>query len=110
MGAIIESLAPTRALITIKPAIGQFQMHFLTQASLGTDAIAVADDQHPDHPFGIDRGTPGVAVVVCQVLSQFAWVEAAFDATQEMILGNMLVEAERIERSILTTCLTPHHR
>jgi len=73
-------------------------------------AVAVPNDQHPDHQFGIDRRTPGVAVVVRQVLAQFTQIKAAFDATQEMILGNVFGEVERVEKSILTTCLTPHHR
>lgn len=39
---------------TTEPAIGQVQMHFLAQAPFGADAIAVTDDQHPDHQLGID--------------------------------------------------------
>lgn len=43
-------------------------------------------------------------------LAQFTQIKAAFDATQEVILGNVFVEVERVEKSILATCLTPHHR
>ena len=43
-----------------EPAIGKIEMNLLAQATLGADAVAVADDQHPDHQFGIDRGAAGV--------------------------------------------------
>jgi len=32
-----------------EPAIGQVQVHLFAQSPLGTDAIAVADDQHAHH-------------------------------------------------------------
>ena len=79
------------------------------QAPLGPNAITVPDDQHADHELGIDRGTPGVAVVVRQVLAKLAQVEAALDATQEVILGNVFVEIERVKQPVLTTCSTSHH-
>jgi hypothetical protein len=37
-----------------KPAIRQIKVDLLAQAPLGADAEAIADDQHPDHQFGID--------------------------------------------------------
>lgn len=39
---------------TTEPAVGQIQMHFLAQTSLGTDAVAIANDLHPDHQLGIN--------------------------------------------------------
>jgi hypothetical protein len=39
---------------TAEPAVGQVQVNFFTQAPLGTDAITVANDQHPDHQLGIN--------------------------------------------------------
>ena len=41
-----------------KPAIGQIEVDLLAQPPLRANAEAVADDQHPDHQLGIDRGPP----------------------------------------------------
>src|SRR6188472_1407939 len=38
-----------------EPAVGQIEVNFLAQPTLGTNAQAVADDEHPDHQLGIDR-------------------------------------------------------
>jgi hypothetical protein len=32
------------------------------ETALGANAVAIADEEHPDHEFGIDRGPPDVAV------------------------------------------------
>jgi len=37
-----------------KPAVRQVKLHLLAQLPLRADAIAVADDEHPDHQLGID--------------------------------------------------------
>src|SRR5450432_334431 len=38
-----------------KPAIGQMEMDLLAQATLRTNAEAIADNEHPDHQLRIDR-------------------------------------------------------
>jgi hypothetical protein len=45
-----------------EPAVSKVQRHFLAQPALMTDAIAVTDQEHPDHQLGIDRGPAHVAV------------------------------------------------
>src|SRR5262245_1812064 len=45
-----------------EPAVSKVQGHFLAQPALMTNAIAVADQEHTDHQFGIDRGPADVAV------------------------------------------------
>ena len=45
-----------------EPAIGQVEMYLFTEPALRTDAEAVADDEHPDHQFGIDRRAADLAV------------------------------------------------
>lgn len=45
-----------------EPAVGQVQTHLLAQATLGADAEAIADQQHPDHSLRIDRGAAHLAV------------------------------------------------
>jgi hypothetical protein len=50
--------------------IRQMQGDLLAEPPLRADAVAVADDEHPDHRLGIDRRTPDVTVVGLQLLVQ----------------------------------------
>ena len=45
-----------------KPAVGEVQVNFLAQPPFGTNAVAVANQQHPDQQFGINRRPAGRAV------------------------------------------------
>jgi hypothetical protein len=45
-----------------KPAIRQVQVDFFAQPPLGSKPETVSDQQHPDHQFRNDRGTPDRAV------------------------------------------------
>jgi hypothetical protein len=38
------------------------EFDLLAQAALGTDAVAVADNQHPDHELRVDRRPTDLAV------------------------------------------------
>ena len=66
-----------------EPAIGQMQLDFLAQLTLKTDAIAVADHQHPQHELGVDRGPADVAVESRQLIAQVSqhprhdWIDPA---------------------------------
>src|SRR5262245_39578156 len=40
-----------------EPAIGKVKLNLLAQPALRPDAVAIADDQHPDHKLGVDRRT-----------------------------------------------------
>ena len=42
----------------------------LAQLPFKADAIAVADNEHPDHQLRIDRGPLDVAVERCQLLAK----------------------------------------
>jgi hypothetical protein len=54
-------------------------MGFLAQASLGADAKAITDDQHPDHQFGIDRWATNRAVKGGQFPPQLAKLDEPVD-------------------------------
>ena len=58
------------------------------------DAHAVADDQHADHQLGIDRGPAHLAVKRLQRLAEISKVQVTVDALEQVIGGDMLVEAE----------------
>jgi len=93
-----------------EPAIRQVQVHLLAQPPLRSDTEAVTDDQHPDHQFGIDRGTPGVAVIRREVLPQVAQIKDAVDASQQMVGGNVGLETEGVKQLLLRRPLLSHHR
>src|SRR5215469_367091 len=55
---------------TTEPAIGKVKLHFLAQPTLRTDAVAIADNQHPDHELGVDRRPADLAVKGPQLLAK----------------------------------------
>jgi hypothetical protein len=44
------------------------------------------------------------------MLTQFTQVKESINTTEEMILGNVVFQVERVEQSFLTARLTSHHR
>src|SRR6185436_7926409 len=51
-----------------EPPIGKVQLDLLAQTTLMSDAVAVSDNQHPDHEFRIDRRAADVAVKGSQLM------------------------------------------
>ncbi len=80
-----------------KPAIGEIAMNLLAQAALRPYAHAIAYHQHADHQLRIDRGATGAAVERLQRLTDVTKVEMPVNASQHVIGGDMVVEAEIIE-------------
>jgi hypothetical protein len=62
-------------------------MDFLAQASLGADAKAITNDQHPDHQFGIDRWATHRAVKGGQLQSQLVKLDEPVDGPQNLALA-----------------------
>jgi hypothetical protein len=56
VGHLVVEIEPT------EPAIGKVKLHFFAQPALRTDAVAIADNQHPDHELGIDRRPADLAI------------------------------------------------
>jgi len=81
-----------------KPAIGQIEMNLFTQPPFGADAEAIADDEHPDHQFRIDRGPANRAIECLQLLPSIAQIDEAVDPAQQMIVRNVILKAEVIEQ------------
>src|SRR6185369_11643892 len=52
-----------------KPAIRQVQLDFLAKITLRTDAVAVRDNKHPKHEFGIDRRTSDLTIERLKLLA-----------------------------------------
>jgi len=85
------------------------QMDLVAEPALGADAEAVADDQHPDHQLGVDRGSPNLAVEGAQVRPQTRQVDDAVDRAQQMFGWDVPLQAELVEQSLLRHPPFAHH-
>src|SRR4029077_6499094 len=94
-----------------EPAVAEMKFDLLAQPPFKADAIAVADNKHPDHQFRIDRGPPDVAVERYQLLAKIDqhprddWIKTA----QEMIRWNVFFKIEKVEQLALIDRPTTHH-
>jgi hypothetical protein len=68
-----------------EPAVCQIEMDLIAQPPLRANAEAIADDQHPDHQFGIDRRAPHRAVERRQLSPQLTKLHEPIDRAQQMI-------------------------
>jgi hypothetical protein len=75
------------------------QGHFLAQPALITNAIAVADQEHTDHQFGIDRGPADVALKRLYPVVQIGQNSRRehIDPSQQVVSRDHLVEAKLIK-------------
>src|SRR5262245_55683040 len=66
-----------------EPTITEMKFDLLAQLPIKADAIAVADNEHPDHQLRIDRGSPDLAIKGRQLFAKFNqhprddWIEPA---------------------------------
>ena len=70
-----------------KPAVGQIEVDLFAQPPLGSDAEAIADDQHPDHQLGIDRWPTKVAVERGQFTPQVAKFDLNLSIDRKQMIG-----------------------
>jgi hypothetical protein len=71
-------------------------MGLFAQPPFGADAIAIADDQHANHQFGINRRTPNRATEIGEVMAQVAQIETLINAAQKVIGWNVIFKVERV--------------
>src|SRR6516165_3657534 len=90
IGNIVLEIEPA------KPAIAKVQFDFLAQLAFRTDPIAVTDNEHPQHEFGINRRSANFAVEGLQFVANIGQYSAheRIDPTQEMVRRNALFEVE----------------
>jgi hypothetical protein len=82
---------------------------FIAQPPLGSDTHAVADNQHPYHQLGINRGAADAAVERLQFCAHLLEIEKSVDASKQVIFGDVVIEAE-IVKQLRRRRLHPHHR
>jgi len=85
-------------------------MHLFAQPALGTDPHDVADDQHPDHQLGIDRGAADGAVEGLELCPDAGQVNKPVDRTKQVIARHMPLEIKLVEQCRLHACAFAHHR
>src|SRR5262249_52583899 len=93
-----------------EPAIGQVHLHFTAQQPLRADSEDIADNEHSNHKHWIDRWTAEGRVVARQLCARPGKVQHSGDLADVVIIGNHLIEAERIEKLPLVLVEPPHHR
>jgi hypothetical protein len=80
-----------------EPAIVEIKFDILAKPPFEANAIAVANNEHPDHQLRVDRGPADVAVERRQLPAKISqhprddWIEAA----QEMIRWNAFFRLKR---------------
>ena len=92
-----------------EPAIREIEMDFVTESPFGTDAHAIADDQHAQHQVGVDRGPSDRAVERPQLCTDARQINKPIDAAKQMIPWHIIVEAEIVEQ-LRCRDLHAHHR
>ncbi len=75
-----------------KPAVCRVQMHFFAESPFRPDTETIADQQHPDQQFGIDRRTPCMAVKTGQMNANAVQIYKLVNRPQQVILGDMIFQ------------------
>jgi len=70
-----------------KPPIRQMDMDLFAEPPLGPHAHAIAQQQHADHEFGIDRRAAARPVERCQQRPHMRQIEEPVDTTNRVIPG-----------------------
>ncbi len=94
-----------------KPPVREMQFNLLAQLPLGADAVTIADDQHPDHQFGINRRPTNLAVERRQLLAKLNQYPChdRIDPPQQMARWNASFEVEQVKQLALIAALSTHH-
>jgi len=81
---------------------------FLDQLALTGDAVQITDQQDAQQKLWINRRTPRLAVAVLQLFAHEGEADVLFDQPQQMILRNLIFQAEVVKQCFRTSLL-PHH-
>src|ERR1700683_2779306 len=96
---------------TTKPPICKVQFKLLAQPPLEADAVAIPDDQHPDHQLGINRRSANLAIERHKLLTKLHQYPGhhRIDPSQQMPCRNSPFEVEQVKQLALITSLLTHH-
>src|SRR5215475_10323793 len=93
-----------------KPAPRQMHAQLLHQLPLARDPVEIADQQHAQQQFGIDRGPTVVAIASLQLPSYEIEVDMTIDQAQQMIFGNLIFQAEVVEQRLRAGGMSHHEQ
>ena len=85
-------------------------MDLCAQPTFRTDTHDVANKQHPDHQFGINRRSPGGAVERCQMLPDPGQIDKPVHRPEHVVGRSMCLDRELVEQSALRLLSGTHHR
>ena len=94
-----------------KPPVRKMKFDLLAQPPLGANAVAITDDQHPDHQLGINRRPANVTVEGRQLvtkLNQYPCYDR-IDPPQQVVRRDTSFEVEQIKQLALIVRLLTHH-
>src|ERR1022692_152583 len=91
-----------------KPAPRQMHAQFLHQLAFAADAVEIADQENAQQELGIERRATHFAVALLQPLAHKCKADVFLDQPQQMVLGNLIFQAEIVEQRFGAVVL-PHH-
>src|SRR5271155_2905986 len=94
-----------------KPPVCKVKFDLLTQPPLGANAVAITDDQHPDHQLGINRRPANLAIEGRQLVPKLHQYPGhdRIDPAQQMARRDAPFEIEQIKQLALIAGLSTHH-
>ena len=95
---------------TAEPAMGQVEVDLGAEPALRADAVQVADQQHADHQFRVDRGPSDCTVVRRHDAADERRVEQGVDGAQRVVVRHMVLEPKRAEQRLRHHPLAHHRR
>ncbi len=92
-----------------EPSIGEVDLNLPANLPLRSNGEDIANDEHPDHQYWINRRPANPRVVGRKLRVDPGQVQDATYLPDEMIFWDHLVEAELVEKLLLVPLDPPHH-
>jgi hypothetical protein len=93
-----------------EPSVGEIEVDFLAQPPLRSDAVAVANQQHPQEKLGINRRPADRTVEWRQFAPNDRKIDEPIDVPQHVSGWYVPLQRELVEQSRLISLLWTHHR
>src|SRR3954470_17498100 len=93
-----------------EPAVCQVDLNLPAEQPLRADGEHVADDEHPDHQYRVNRRATKRRVVGCKLSTHPGQIEHGGDLAHKVIAWYHLVEPELVKKLLLLVLQLPHHR
>src|SRR5271166_216877 len=91
-----------------EPAPCQMHAQLFHQLALAGNAVQIANQQDAQQQFGIDGGTPSLAVAVLEPLTDEGQADVLVDEPQQVVFGDILFQFEIVEQRFGTGMLSHH--